>query len=259
VRVCSAAAEAGLDIAGTFFSLGGEPYTEAKARVIESAGCRAESSYYVSELGGPVALGCPTSTGADRAHLAEDRLAVIRGEGPVAGGPGGALYLTTISPLAPQVAINLEVGDYAVEEPARCGCAFAQAGLSRVVHSIRSYEKLTTEGMHFVGSELVTLLEDELPRRFGGSPTDYQLVEEEDGTTGRSRLRLAVAPRVGPVDEAQVAGAALDFLRSAGSVERMMAEFWMAADTLRVVRRQPEVSEAGKVLPLHVSRAGSRH
>src|SRR5215211_663061 len=40
-RVCLVARELGLDISGTFFGLGGEPYTRAAARLVADAGCRA--------------------------------------------------------------------------------------------------------------------------------------------------------------------------------------------------------------------------
>jgi hypothetical protein len=257
LRVCETAAAAGLEIGGTFFSFGGEPFTEAKARAIVAAGCRAESSYYVSELGGPIALGCASPSAVDVAHLAEDRVAAIVKERRLANSPPvRSLYLTTISLRVPQVAVNLETGDYAIEDRATCGCPYAQAGLSRTLHTIRSYEKLTTEGMHFVGPELVRLLEEVLPARFGGGPADYQLIEEEDGR-GRTRVSLAVSPGLGPLDERQVEEVALTFLRSRGDAERMMADIWAGAGTLHVVRREPETSAAAKVLPLHVARPGA--
>jgi hypothetical protein len=254
VRVCEAARDASLELEGAFFSFGGEAYTEAKDRTIRRAGARAESSYYVSELGGPIALACPSGDGLDHAHLATDRIAVIDDERTLPDGRTvRPLLVTSISPFTPQAAINVEIGDSAVQGRATCGCPFHEAGLAHTVHTIRSYDKLSTEGMHFVGPQLVTLLEDVLPRRFGGGPTDYQLVESED-KGGRSRLLLAASPRLGPLDEAQVAAVALDFLGSEGPAERMMADIWTRGGTLVVVRREPEVSRVGKVLPLHVER-----
>ena len=139
VRVCAAASEAGLDLAGTFFSLGGEPYTEAKARVIGHAGCRAESGYFMSELGGPIAVGCPHASAFDEAHLVADRIAIIDREQRLAHGETvPALYATTLSLLAPQLAINLETGDYAVRGRPRCGCPFNQVGFAATLHTIRS-------------------------------------------------------------------------------------------------------------------------
>jgi hypothetical protein len=103
--------------------------------------------------------------------------------------------------------------------------------------------------MHFLGPRLHTLLEAVLPGRFGGAPTDYQLVEEED-ERGHSRITLAVSPRVGPLDERRLATDALAFLGGGGGAESMMARIWGTAGTLRVVRTEPEVSATGKVLPL---------
>jgi hypothetical protein len=251
-RVCTAADEAGMDISGTFFALGGEPFTEAKARRIELAGCRAESSYYISEVGGPIAVGCSAPAAVDAAHVAEDRVALIESERALRGGRVRALYATSLSPVAPRIAINLETGDCATRGRSTCGCPFAEQGLNRTLSEIRSYEKLTTEGMHFLGPRLHALLEEVLPERFGGAPTDYQLVEEETGQ-GRSQIILAVSPRVGTLDESSVARAALAFLGARGGGEGMMAEVWANGATLRVVRREPEFSSAGKVLPLHVS------
>jgi hypothetical protein len=36
----------------------------------------------------------------------------------------------------------------------------------------------------------------------------------------------------------------------------LMAEYWKGARTLRVVRREPYVTAAAKILPLHVIRVG---
>jgi hypothetical protein len=38
VRICLAAKENGMDISGTLFQIGGEPFTPARARVLESVG-----------------------------------------------------------------------------------------------------------------------------------------------------------------------------------------------------------------------------
>jgi hypothetical protein len=48
VRVCLAARARGLDLTGTFFRVGGEPLTRAKARVIGEAGGRAACHYTTS-------------------------------------------------------------------------------------------------------------------------------------------------------------------------------------------------------------------
>jgi hypothetical protein len=102
--------------------------------------------------------------------------------------------------------------------------------------------------MHFLGPDLLRLIEDVLPARFGGAPTDYQLVEgEEDGVPN---VAVVVAPGVGPVDEREVARSVLETLGAGGGYRRMMAGVWRDGGTVRVVRRQPHATGAGKILPL---------
>jgi len=85
VRVCLAAEELGLDIRGTFFRLGGEPFTAAKAGTIARTGVRAVSNYAMSEVG-RVGVACATPTALDDLHVLTDRLAVIQREHTVAPG-----------------------------------------------------------------------------------------------------------------------------------------------------------------------------
>lgn len=62
-------------------------------------------------------------------------------------------------------------------------------GFTEHLREIRSFHKLSGEGMTLVGSEMITILEEVLPR-FRGSPLDHQLLEEEDerrGSRGWSR------------------------------------------------------------------------
>jgi len=106
--------------------------------------------------------------------------------------------------------------------------------------------------MTFLGSELISLVEDILPSRFGGDPTDYQLVEEEEG--GLPKVSIAVSPRVGDIDERQVILTVLDRIRSYPGCKSMMADLWRDGQTLRVVRREPFVTGAAKILPLHILR-----
>jgi hypothetical protein len=91
-----------------------------------------------------------------------------------------------------------------------------------------------------------------LPARFGGAPTDYQLVEEEDA--GIPRVSIVVSPRVGEVDEAALIGTVLTALGSGPAYKRMMASVWQSGDTLKVVRREPHATAHAKILPLHLVR-----
>jgi len=146
--------------------------------------------------------------------------------------------------------LNVESDDYGVLAERDCGCPFGEIGFRRHLSSIRSYDKLTSEGMTFLGSELISLVEELLPARFGGRPIDYQFVEEESG--GVSSINVVVSPRVGAVDEREIVEMVLASLRSHDVVKRLMADFWSRAATLRVVRREPYATGAAKVLLLHV-------
>jgi hypothetical protein len=256
VRVCQAAARLGLDISGTFFRCGGEPYTEGKAAVVEGAGCSAGANYYMTELGGPLGIACARPGERGDVHVLTDRVAVIQRDRELEGGESvGALLFTNLLPTSPKLAINLETDDYGVLEQRECGCAVGQVGHDLHLHTIRNYDKLTSEGMSFVGSELIVLLEEVLPSRFGGGAGDYQLVEEESG--GLPRVRLVVSPAVGEVDEAAVAAAAFEHLSAQGRGQRMMAGVWRDSGTLEVVRREPHVTRSSKITPLHVEREPS--
>ena len=150
--------------------------------------------------------------------------------------------------------INVELGDHGVLERRTCGCPWDALGYTQHLHTIRSYEKLVTEGMHFIGADLTALVDEILPARFGGSSTDYQFVEEErDGLT---RVLLRVSPRIGPADERRIEEAVLQVLGERDAAHRMMAGLWGDGGTLQVVRREPHATRTGKVHVLHVEGAG---
>ena len=254
VRVCLAARARGLDIAGTFFRVGSEPFTEARARIIAEAGCRALCHYALGEVG-RLGLACTAPQDVDEVHVAADVVALLQRERQLGGAAVGALFCSTLHPAVPKVMVNVELGDYGVMSRRSCGCPFDRLGFSQHVHTVRSYEKLTSEGMHFVGTELLRLLEEVLPDRFGGDPTDYQLVEEEEEASGLPRVSLVVSPRVGDVDTDRLIATALEVLGSGaggGGAGQIMAHHWRDARTLQVVRREPYATMAAKILPLHV-------
>jgi len=251
VRICLSAAERGHDISGTFFRVGGEPFTPAKAAVFDQAGCRAVCHYTMSEIG-RIGNGCASGRGLDDVHVSLDRFAVIQPE--LRRGPGGALvrafHHTTVTLSSRMLVINLESGDYGEVEERECDCLLGQLGLSVHLHAIRSYDKLTSEGMNFLRSDLVRLIEEVLPARFGGGPTDYQLVEDEED--GLPKVAVVVAPGVGPVDDGEVVRTVLEALAAGAPQNRMMAGIWRDGRTVRVLRRTPYATGAGKVQPLHV-------
>ncbi len=251
VRTCRAALEKRIDISGTLFILGGEPYTEAKAAVIHEARCRGYCHYAMVETG-MIGLACLAGETPDDVHLVSDKIATIQRDKKVgtAGTVVKALIHTTLLPTSPKVMLNVESGDYAALVERECGCSALPSGFTQHLHTIRSYEKLTSEGMNFLGGDLLTLVEQVLPARFGGRPTDYQFIERE--SDGLPRVSLVVHPAVGYLDGDQVVRAVLEFLRSRGIGEAMMADVWAQSATLQIVRQAPYVTSGGKILPLQI-------
>ena len=141
--------------------------------------------------------------------------------------------------------------------PHACGCPLERVGWTRHLRNIRSFEKLTAGGMTFFDSEIVQALEDVLPRRFGGGPADYQLVEQE-GPDGRPTLRLLVHPAVGSVEPAAVAEAFLSALGAGSGAERIMTMQWRQAQLVHVERRAPISTAGGKILHLHQATAAGQ-
>jgi hypothetical protein len=250
VRTCIAAKEKGLDISGTFFRFGGEPFTTAKARVVTETGSHAICHYSMAEIG-HIGIACAAPSDLDDVHLLTDKVAVI--QRPKTLGSDGlrveSLVYTTILPSCPKMMLNLESGDYGVIEERVCGCPIGGFGFTKHLSLIRSYEKVTSEGVTFLGTELLRLLDEVLPARFGGHPTDYQLVEEEEG--GLPKVNLFVSPRVGNVSEKAV----LDTVFQTFELHprgHMIVDQWRPGQTIKVIRGEPYTTTSAKILPLHI-------
>ena len=250
VRVCEAARTEGLDIAGTAFRVGGEPYTPARERVLGEAGCTGYPFLQANEVA-RIGVTCAARGAPDEVHFLSDKLALIHRDVEARTRRiEGALVLTTVWPRAPKLLLNVESDDTAVVEHGPCGCPLGELGLHTRLHTIRSWEKLTTEGMTFTAATIIRLIEDVLPRRFGGGPTDYQLVE--DRSRPISKVSIVVSPRLGSVDPAAVREAALDALAEGGVGPRLMVDSWREAGLPHVECREPYATGRPKILPLHV-------
>ena len=250
IRICTAALQRGFDISGTCFRFSGEPYTEGRAEIVRQAGCRAASQYSASELG-HVGLGCGNPGAPDEVHVMHEKVGVIQRPKRLAGGlEVNALHLTTLMHNSPKLMLNVDLGDYATAGERDCGCALERMGFRKRLWNIRSYEKLTSAGVTFLGEQLVSLVERALPQRFGGGPLDYQFAEQE--RDGQVKVRLIVSPRVGPLDDQEVTGFALRTLRECPGGGQM-TEMWRGSRTLEVVRQEPYATSALKLLPLHVA------
>jgi hypothetical protein len=256
VRVATAAREGGFDISGKFFRTGGEPLSPGKVRTIRAAGCEVVCHYSMSEVG-RIGVACGRPEADDDVHIVLDKVALLERDCSLSvGGHVRGLMLSTVQWGSPKIMLNVEVGDYGVLKQRACGCPWDALGFTLHLHTIRSYEKLTSEGMHFVGADLVAIVEDVLPAQFGGDATDYQFVEEEE--LGLPRVSLVVSPRVGEADTARIEAAVLAALAARGAANKMMATVWADGRTLRVVRRQPYVTASGKIHSLHVPVGGAR-
>jgi hypothetical protein len=209
---------------------------------------------YASAEVGTIGYGCAGAKSAcDDIHVLDGSQAVIQYDRstPFGGGPVQSLLFSTVHEWAAKILLNVESGDYGVLETRECGCEFEALGLKRHLHTIRSFDKLTGEGMTFVGTDLVRIIEEVLPQRFGGASTDYQMVEMEEAN-GRTRLDVLVNPDVGSVDEEDVVRVVLLELSRGSDTNRMMSEVWRERNLLRVRREKPHLSAGGKLLSLHV-------
>ena len=253
VRICQGARAFGRSLTGATFIAGGEPLTVAKRKEIESVGARVIGQYAFAECG-IVGFGCAGEThAADDTHLIRSSLAVIqrRRQTPFGGGSVDAFLFTSLLDKTPKILLNAESGDYGSIETRMCGCELGTLGFVQHLHTIRSFDKLTGEGMTFVGTDMVRIIEELLPTRFGGCSTDYQMVEAEDGK-GQTRLYVLVSPAVGEVNDGEVVDCILSELRKGSDTNRMMAEVWRQGGTLQVLRQQPRLTRGGKLLSLHV-------
>jgi hypothetical protein len=223
-------------------------------RMLAAAGARTITRYGSVENVG-VAFGCATPGLPDDVHLMSDRYALVERSHPVEHGSPDAqpFMLTGIHRAMPKVHFNTDLGDAARVEQRACGCALGALGLQTHLSDITSFEKLSGEGMTFARTNLQTVLEEILPARLGGSPVDYQLVEEESAMGG-TRLVLVIDPNVPNVDAVAARSVFLASVERRGGADRTMINLWRRADTLVVRREHPRATRAGKVLPLHLAR-----
>jgi phenylacetate-coenzyme A ligase PaaK-like adenylate-forming protein len=252
LRVALAAQENGIDLTATTFIIGSEPVTPDKARGIEQSGARFLAVYSTSEAG-RVGHGCAQPRDITDVHLQTDAFALI----PYAHAMQGfdrsvtAFHLTTLLPSAAKLMLNVEMDDYGIIEERECGCLWGELGFTTHLRGIRSYRKLTGEGVTLVGSDMVRILERELPARFGGSPLDYQLLEQED-ERGFTRLYLVVSPRIALADEQAVIDTVMRALSETNAAADAARAVWAQANTLQIKRMEPILNARGKFNPLHV-------
>ena len=206
--------------------------------------------------GRPMTFTCCATSSPSSSRAARVVPAERRARATVARAAAHAL-VSTLRASAPLILINVSLGDQAVMEERRCGCPLEALGWTTHLRDIRSHEKLTAGGMTFLDTDLIRVLEEVLPARFGGAPTDYQLVEEE-AAEGQPRVRLLVHPRIGAVDAPALIETFLSAIGGGTGSEHVMALLWRDSKFLRVERRAPLAGPSGKIQHLHAEKPGTR-
>jgi hypothetical protein len=235
----------------------GEPLTPQKKKEIEMAGAIAIPVYGISEAGVIAAGGPQQYPESDHCYVYKDTTAIITHPVEVvhSGITVPSFLFTTLLYESPKLLVNVGMGDYGTVYEKADDSEFGRLGFDTHVSNIRSYEKLTGEGVTFVDTDFINIIEKRLPAQFGGQSTDYQLVEEED-EKGLMRLKLLVSPRLGAVDDREVTDTFLRMLKHAEQSPESWAqsgtEMWNQARTVRVERTMPLATRSGKILPFHI-------
>ena len=252
VHLCQAAVRAGVDISGMQFTVSGEPLTEARIAQITGVAGRPLSFYATIETG-RLGYACLAPEAPDDVHLANHLHALIQpgSIGNTIGLSANSILLSSLRPTAPIILLNVSTGDDATLEERACHCPVERIGWRRHLRHIRSWEKLTAGGMTFIDTDVIRVLEEVLPSRFGGVPTDYQLVESED-EDGRPCITLLVNPSLGPLDHHALTETFLRSISEPSAAQGVMGILWRNAGFLKVERKAPFVTPSGKILHIHV-------
>ena len=250
LRAAHAARDLGLDLSGATFWGGGEPPTPAKVAPLLEVGGRYLSTYYMAEAG-VIGLACTAPRDATDVHVMEDSIAVIQRPVQVSGSRQvvQAFHFTTLLPTAPKLLFNVESDDFGILEERVCECPLNGLGLTRHIRQVASYRKLTGEGMSLVGTDMIRILEEVLPRTYGGTALDFQLAQEEDAD-GFTKLALLVHPRLSVADESAVITTVLEELGKSDDGAELARAVWRQAGTISVRREAPRPGAMGKHAPL---------
>ena len=251
VRICAAARREGSNLAGAIFFVVGEPLTEAKFNSIESTGAKAVPGYGLTELM-CVSGGCPGRIFVDDVHLFNDAVALIQYPRRLALSEltVNSFFFTSFLSSSPKNLLNVEVDDCGVVEERKCGCLLDELGFTTHLRNIRSFSKLTSEGMTLQGADVMRIVEQVFPKKFGGDSTDYQVVEEED-KNGLTRISILADPNLGPISEAAIRKVFLQEIRKVSVTHNV----WQQAGTIQVKRLSPIPGRTGKIMPLRAKRA----
>ncbi len=244
VRVAQAAIEHGLDLRGSVIFAGGEALTPRRREAIEKAGARVYARYAATETG-LIGGACGRGDSPGEMHVYVDRLAVIE--------DGNNLFFTSLSPDFGKILLNAEIGDSGKLTRRACDCLFGLLGMDLFVSDVKSNQKLTAEGMAVTFADLSESL-GSFVERLGGGPLDYQFWQDE-ASDGLENLTIAVHPRLGAFEEAELVRFVMEDLRRRHVGGEIASAFWERAKTIRVVRAEPRQSKGSKLLPVTVVKA----
>ena len=251
VQVAITAGEIGANIAGARFTAGGEPTSPERRRIVEQSGAVMLPRMGATETD-ILAYACLRPNCADDMHFFDDRHALIQaGEDTECALPGKALLLTTLLESAPLRMLNVCMGDQARIVRRQCGCPMSDFGWHTHLEEVRSFEKLTAGGMAFLDYDVIRILEEVLPQRFGGSAADFQIVERLDQASSRFQIELRASPALGPIEAGDLRAAFLDALCGGSEGQRLGQLWWQDGQVISEVRKPPLRTASGKVLHLH--------
>jgi hypothetical protein len=103
-------------------------------------------------------------------------------------------------------------------------------------------------------TDILKVLEVDLPARFGGTGFDYQLIELEDAA-GVPRIKLIINPGLGPCDPGRVKEFFLEAIGAFSGAGRVMSLQWRDGGYLSVVRAVPALGPSGKIVHVLKKRA----
>jgi len=246
VRLAALAGRRGVSLDRVCFQVMNEPLTAGKAEEIRAGGARVGSLYGFHE-GGLTSVACGNPVEPDDMHLMADCWGLIQREREYAGVPVRSYVFTTLLTTARKVLLNVEIDDFGLFESRRCGCPLDELGYRYHLANVRSFTKLTGEGATVLGTNCVHIIEEVLPKTFGGQSVDYQLLEVED-EHHLTRLLLLASPSLGPLDEVALRER---FVSALDAQERGGIPLWRQAETIQVLRQDPVHTVGGKLFPFH--------
>ena len=190
VRLCRAAAQPRAStFAGAQFRLSiGEPLTAGSTRrrsTDRSRGyCRPMPDQRNRTTWAATGLSAIAAE-VDEVHFLSDLHGVVQpgpgGESPEL--PANTLLFSSLRPSTTFVLLNVSMGDQAVMSARSCGCPLSLS-LDDAPPRRPPPGEAHRGGNDVLDADVIRVLEEVLPGRFGGAPTDYQLVEDEGADAG---------------------------------------------------------------------------